>query len=1182
MRAVLRFLGSRWFLSFIGVVLLGVLVWLFGPFLSFLEDWIPRAIVIVVMLLIWAGVNFWLDRRRRKNENTLVEGVTAAQADPTAAASAEEVAAMRDKLTTALALLKKASGARGYLYEQPWYAIIGPPGAGKTTALLNAGLTFPLAAEMGQSAVAGVGGTRMCDWWFTESAVLIDTAGRYTTQDSDATVDKAGWQAFLGLLKRTRARQPLNGVLVAIALSDIATATPADRLAHARAIRRRVKELYDQLGVRVPVYALFTKADLIAGSTEFFDDLDRERRSQVWGVTFPLNKSEAGTAGLFGAEFQFLVERLNERLLDRLQAERSPDRRTLIAGFPAQVASLASPLNEFLAEAFGGSRLDPAPFLRGAYLTSGTQEGTPIDRLTGAMARSFGIDAQRAPSLRPEQGRSYFLARLLKDVIFGEATLVSRDPAAVRRNIIVRAGVAAVALLVALGGAAALVQTRQANQLALAQSDAALAAYNKTAQPLHLDQISAGQQDAQLPRIVPLLDQARALPFGVDAGPPPMQWFPGLSQTDKLGAGARDVYHHALEHVLLPRLIVRLEGQMRSHFEQPAYLYEATRVYLMLGSAGPLDRDLVKEWMALDWQVTWPGPAAKPLRDSLERHLASLLDTPLEKVPLDGALVEDARRTFSRVTLADRVYGTIRGSQAARALPPWRPADAAGASGVRVFVRRSGAPLTEGVIGFYTVDGFYKVLLPNLPAATRQVASESWVLGKDAQIDPTSPQVLTLQRDVIALYTADYAKQWDDLLADLDIEPMRNLQQAVQDLYILASPQSPMRDLLAGITRQLTLTVPPPPPPGVAGAAQGAAQAAAAAASQSASSAAGRLQGLLGQAAGPPPEPPGKAIEDRYAALINFVGKGPGAPIDNVLKLLNDLQVQLAKLAAAPAGGAAAALGGGDDPAQLLQAEASRDPQPVARWIQAMAISGNQLRGGGALDQVKKAFGAPGGPASLCKQAVAGRYPFTPGSTNDIPLDDFARLFATGGLLDKFFNDNLATFVDTSGTAWKAQPVAGVAPPVTPADLAQFQRASQIRDLFFAGGGAQPTVRFDITPTDTDAKQVTLDLDGQPIVYAHGPIRPVSVTWPGPTRMINVRLVFDPPPSSGQPVIQATGPWALFRVFGQGSLQQTGSADRYTLSFTLGDRHASFEIRAGSVLNPFAPGVLRDFRCPGL
>ena len=160
--------------------------------------------------------------------------------------------------------------------------------------------------------------------------------------------------------------------------------------------------------------------------------------------------------------------------------------------------------------------------------------------------------------------------------------------------------------------------------------------------------------------------------------------------------------------------------------------------------------------------------------------------------------------------------------------------------------------------------------------------------------------------------------------------------------------------------------------------------------------------------------------------------------------------------------------------------------------------------------------------------------------------------------------------------------MAGVAAPVSPGDLAEFQRASQIRDLFFAGGGNQPTVRFDITPIDTNAKQVTLDLDGLSIVYAHGPQRATSVTWPGPNRMNNARLVFDPGPSSGQPVLQATGPWALFRLFGMGTLEQNGGSDSYKLSFTVGDRNASFEIRAGSVLNPFAPGVLRDFKCPGL
>ena len=239
--AILRFFGSRWFLTFVGVVLIGLLVWYFGPYLEILESWIPRAAIIGVLVLIWALVNFLLDWRRRRNDADLVAGLTATADDPSLNATAEEAAAMKEKLTTALNLLKKASGSRGYLYEQPWYAIIGPPGAGKTTALLNAGLTFPLAAEMGQGPIAGVGGTRMCEWMFADDAVLIDTAGRYTTQDSDAAVDKAGWDAFLSLLKRTRARQPLNGVIVAIALSDIATAPAPERQAHARAIRRRIR-----------------------------------------------------------------------------------------------------------------------------------------------------------------------------------------------------------------------------------------------------------------------------------------------------------------------------------------------------------------------------------------------------------------------------------------------------------------------------------------------------------------------------------------------------------------------------------------------------------------------------------------------------------------------------------------------------------------------------------------------------------------------------------------------------------------------------------------------------------------------------------------------------------------------------------------------------------------------------
>jgi type VI secretion system protein ImpL len=267
MKKIFGFFISRWFLSFVGVAVLAALVWFFAPFIAALAGILVRLAFIILLFAVWLGVNLYLDYRRRQRDAALAAGVSATNAKD--AAGAEEVAALGDKLKTSLALLRKARGTNGYIYEQPWYVIIGPPGAGKTTALLNAGLKFPLAAEMGQGAVAGVGGTRMCDWWFTEDAVLIDTAGRYTTQDSDASVDKAGWEGFLDLLKRTRARQALNGVIVAISLADIAAAPREERLGHARAIRKRVKEITERLGLRLPVYALLTKADLLAGFTEF-------------------------------------------------------------------------------------------------------------------------------------------------------------------------------------------------------------------------------------------------------------------------------------------------------------------------------------------------------------------------------------------------------------------------------------------------------------------------------------------------------------------------------------------------------------------------------------------------------------------------------------------------------------------------------------------------------------------------------------------------------------------------------------------------------------------------------------------------------------------------------------------------------------------------------------------------
>src|SRR6185295_17644242 len=149
---------------------------------------------------------------------------------------------------------------------------------------------------------------------------------------------------------------------------------------------------------------------------------------------------------------------------------------------------------------------------------------------------------------------------------------------------------------------------------------------------------------------------------------------------------------------------------------------------------GPIDRALVKEWMTFDWQASYGGAYNASVLTGLASHLDALLAQPLPAVPLDDALIAQARTAFSRVPLAARVYSRIKPSAMAQALPPWRPSDALGPAGVNVFVRASGKKLSDGVPGFLTVDGFHKVLLPALPLATREASLESWVMGRGAAV----------------------------------------------------------------------------------------------------------------------------------------------------------------------------------------------------------------------------------------------------------------------------------------------------------------------------------------------------------------------------------------------------------------------------------------------------------------
>ena len=274
-RFVPRLPRTPWLPVLATLALLAILIWFWGPLLDTdgsapLASSSARWLLIALLLALAAapfGARMWLARRR----NVGLMQTIAPAAGSTDGPGAAELAALGQRMRAALAVLRTANPGwrmRGrYLYELPWYMFVGAPGSGKTTALTRSGLEFPLAETLGPDAIGGIGGTRHCDWWFTDEAVLLDTAGRYTTQDSDLEADRAAWSGFLELLKKHRPRRPVNGVIVAISVTDLLLQDLAAREAQARAVRARIQELQERLDLAFPVYVVVTKSDLLAGFT---------------------------------------------------------------------------------------------------------------------------------------------------------------------------------------------------------------------------------------------------------------------------------------------------------------------------------------------------------------------------------------------------------------------------------------------------------------------------------------------------------------------------------------------------------------------------------------------------------------------------------------------------------------------------------------------------------------------------------------------------------------------------------------------------------------------------------------------------------------------------------------------------------------------------------------------------
>ena len=1172
----LRALGSGIGITIIVSLILSVTLWFVGGFLGFgdarpFDSVLGRLVGLVALWILALFVILIILLSRKKKDESLVEDI-ATMAEDTGLEDDEVVTAelgeMRGKLKDAMNKLRKSKFGRQHLYQLPWYVMIGPPGAGKTTAIVNSGLQFPLANETGVAAIGGVGGTRNCDWWFTDQAVLVDTAGRYTTQESDAEADNAAWLGFLTLLKKHRKRQPINGAIVAISLSDLLMQDELTQKGHAVAIRRRLNELREKLSVHFPVYILFTKADLIAGFTEFFEPLGKEERDQVWGFTFPMvtRKTKASPIVKFDEEFSLLLSQLNGQSLERMQNESDPQRRSLIASFPSQVASVRAVAHEFLAELFLENKFEDRQMLRGVYFTSGTQEGTPIDRLMMGMARTFGIGRQ-AIGAGKGTGRSYFLTQLFGQVMFREAGLVSADDKVELRYRWAKRAAFVSVFLAAIGMGGLWVRSYTGNTVLLAETQKGIEEYRTAAAAIQPSPIG----DTDLQNLIPALNILRDLPNNSTLEEKPRRdglgW--GLYQGKVLGNEERLTYRASLNQNFLPRLLLRLENQMQANINDPDLLYEALRVYLTLGQVGPINRELISAWLKFDWEFAFPDASRELMRADLNDHLDALLAAPLHPIALNNDLVAAVQRVLTQVPQSQRVYTGIINSPEATALSEWRLTDVGGPALARGLSRSSGKQMNDGIKGIYTYQGFNEVFLEQALEMATRIQRESWVLGADAQQVQSETVLSAMSRDVLDLYYNDFVVQYDTLMGELDIIPMGDLANAVEVINVLSGATSPIKNVLEAIAKETKLTEDRSGDGGVIGKLSDKSRLFLDVLMTSQQAETGKKSKL-----------PGQFVEDHFAWLHQLTAQADGQPsqVDELIVILKDVYQDLSNL------NFAGGVGNPQDSSTALprfQAAAGRITDgPIQRWGSQITVGSTSI----TTESNRAGINARWQEAVLpiCERVTTNTYPFVRRSKTDAGLVEFSTLFRPGGEIDKFFQENLSKMVDTSKSPWTFKAGAGKGLGISQAVLTQLERAAQIRDAFFRGG-ALPDVGFQMLPEALDSKGwggILLEIDGQAVTFRRRDKtpRPFAIRWPGPVGA--ARVTFTPEKRNSESAVLQSGTWAWFRMLDVAEVRNTNAPNLKRVIFNIGGRIATFQMQSSSALNAFSLPALTKFRCP--
>ncbi len=1164
-------------LFFLASLMLG-LIWL-GTFKFQLDPRIGMAASGVVVLLFTLLA---LIRRRRARKKKAAPPAEAAPPEPAPAKPLKpqpqsELQAMQAEFSRGVLALKTSKLSRrgqDALSVLPWYLVIGSPESGKSTALRTSGLKFPYQSNRGGPAGRGVGPTRHCDWWLTNEAVFLDAAGRYISNEED----RDEWVAFLDTLGRHRPQRPLNGLVVAVSVSELMGADPQAAGELGQRIRERIDELTARLRVVVPIYVMITKCDLLTGFVEMFSDLPRSERGQIWGFTVPMAAQPEAPNELLLKRFDELTAILEQRSVVRIGQERRLESRERIYQFPQRFDALRKNLAEFVAPLFLENVFQDTPLMRGVYFTSGTQELRSAER--PAISSQQPLVGATPAAEPPTEGRSFFIWDVFTKVMFQDQKIAVRSSMEEtrqrkRRYVLVGACMALTAAILVLP------------TVSFFKNRELVRHVRDTIVTVNLD---AHDDIGRIHQLSGLQHHLAELNWHRTEGAP-LSMRMGLYQGEELFPLALTFYNSQLKNILLGRQHERIKQSLDLFSqlqEQPDWKpsnesygkhFEDLKMYLLITTPRgprepPLD-ELHQSWlvkqMLKHWEDIRGTESEVSLEQAITRHAQTyiaLLATEAEGLSFvrDERIVLSARRALNRVPLATLELERIV-AQGNREYPDLSLGDIVGAV--------PGMRASKQVRGAYTRLAWEEWIRARMDSAFQ--GSEAWVLNRDSKENEAANRAELRTR-----YYQQYIQEWTDFLYSVRVSEPVDMDQTQHLLESLVRGKPPP---IGRLFKSLAHNVHLEEPTG---------------------SADGALASLMSRFSQKPPAPqPNPLIDSRsstgateitpqdvekhFSHILSFITK-TSTTEDGEEKLtqLDSYQDQLALVL-----NTLLAVREKPNEAGLLIDKIKSTRTNVELLIKSQE-GGHSLFEQILLPPLRQVRTVIFRDVSEKKSQLwcadvytpfmalmANRYPFDKDSLLDSPLPEFSQfIHPHNGVVKQFIQAQLSEEIAPKGRSWEWS-APSLSAMYKEELLTYLERVNGLATTLFPGDTQEPLVRFAVrlrpgSSADTspsDIASITLTVDGTEELYRNGPDdRWRSLTWPGPAGKLGAHL--RAVSTAGNIAdLDAPGEWGLFRLLERATKIEPSQDGRFfTATWEIPDLNnarISIDVRPERLANPF-------------